>query len=89
MTANQAYGYSSESTQRELSNKYQHDVQGLDGFQKICILVLESSLSIGRVKTQHNYTHDLIMSVLASRVSGPRKIPILGEKTPYLLIRIF
>ena len=42
-----AYGYSSDSTQRELSNEYQHD-----GFQKSvhpCALD-ESSLSIGRVK---------------------------------------
>ena len=45
-----AHGYSSEITQQELSNKYQHD--GLDGFQKSlrpCTLD-EGSLRIGRVK---------------------------------------
>ena len=45
-----AYGYSSESTQWQLSNEYQ---QGMDGFQKHsprpCPLD-ESSLSIGRNK---------------------------------------
>ena len=47
MTETLAYGYSSESTQLELSNDYP---QGLDGFQKSlhpCALD-ESSLSIGR-----------------------------------------
>ena len=46
-----ANGHSSESTQRELSNEYQHD-RVLDGFQKSlrpCSLD-KSSLSIGRVK---------------------------------------
>ena len=39
MTETLAYGYSSESTQRELSNEYQHDrVQMV--FKNLCILVL-------------------------------------------------
>ena len=41
--------YSSESTQQELSNECQHDILGLDDFQKPCALD-ESSLSIGRVR---------------------------------------
>ena len=46
-----ANGYSSESTQRELSNEYQHDSVSKDDFQKtlhLCALD-ESGLSIGRV----------------------------------------
>ena len=49
-TETQAHWYSSRSTQRELSNKYQYEM-GLDGFQKSlhhCALD-ESSLSIVRV----------------------------------------
>ena len=51
---NLAYGYSSESTQQELSNpnEYQHD-RDLDDLQKYlrpCVLD-ESSLSIGKVNT--------------------------------------
>ena len=51
MTVTLAHGYSSESTERELSNQY-HAWQGLDGFPKsLCPCALEeSSLSIGRVK---------------------------------------
>ena len=43
--------YSSESTQRELSNEY-HEWQSLDVFQKSLhpIALAEGSLSIGRVK---------------------------------------
>ena len=47
-----AYGYSSESTQRVLSNEYQHDRVSKDGFQKslrACDLDV-SRLSNGRVK---------------------------------------
>ena len=49
MNENLANWYSYESTQRELSNEYQHDI---DAFQKtLCPCALEeSSLSIGRVK---------------------------------------
>ena len=50
MTETLTYGYSYESTQRELSNEYHHD-RVLDVFQKSlhpCALD-ESSLSIGRV----------------------------------------
>ena len=49
MIETMAYGYSPESTQWGLSNKYQHG-GGLDVFQKslrLCVLN-ESSLSIGR-----------------------------------------
>ena len=52
MTETLEHGYSSESTQRELSNEYQHD-RGLDSFQKSlpsCAFD-ESSLSVGRVNT--------------------------------------
>ena len=49
MTETLAHGYSSESTQRDLSNEYH---QGLDGFQN-CLhsrALEESSLSIRSVK---------------------------------------
>ena len=39
MTETLAYGYSSESTQRELSNEYQHDRVWMF-FEKLCVLVL-------------------------------------------------
>ena len=39
MTEPLANGYSSESTQRELSNKYQYK-QGLGGFRGLCVLEL-------------------------------------------------
>ena len=50
MTETLAYGYSSESSRRELSNEYQHK-QGLGGFQTFLhhFASDESSLSIGRV----------------------------------------
>ena len=52
MTETLAQGYSSESTQRELSCEYQHD-RVLDFFQKktlrSCALDISKSLSIGRV----------------------------------------
>ena len=54
MTETLAHGYSSESTEQELSDEYQHDrvFSKHDGFQRFlrsCSLD-ESSLSIGRVK---------------------------------------
>ena len=67
MTETLAYGYSYESTQRELSNEYQDD-RVLDGFQKylhLCALD-ERSLSIGRVRVSGKHPH----SDLASSVSG-------------------
>ena len=39
MTVTLANGYSSESTQRELSNEYQHDRDSMF-FKKCCVLVL-------------------------------------------------
>ena len=39
MTETLAFGYSSESTQRELSNEYQHDRVKMF-FRELCILVL-------------------------------------------------
>ena len=44
MTETLAHGYSSESTQRELSNEYQHD-RVLIVFKKICVLVLLTKLA--------------------------------------------
>ena len=39
MTETLAYGYSSKSTQRELTNEYQHDRVGMV-FKNLCVLVL-------------------------------------------------
>ena len=39
MTETLAHGYSSESTQQELSNEYQHDRVQM-AFKNLCILVL-------------------------------------------------
>ena len=39
MTETMAYGYSSESTQRELSNEYQYDRVSMI-FKNLCIFVL-------------------------------------------------
>ena len=51
MTETLAYGYSSESTQVELSNEYQHDmVKMVFKSLRPCALD-ESSLSIRRVKS--------------------------------------
>ena len=52
MTETLEHGYSFESTQRELSNEYQHSWVKMY-LKNLCVLVLldESSLSIGRVKT--------------------------------------
>ena len=52
MTEILAHGYSSESTQQELSNEYQL-VRVYMVFEHLCALD-ESSLGIGRVNT-HNY----------------------------------
>ena len=51
MTETLAHGYSSEITQRELSNEYQHGRVKMVSkmFLRLCALD-ESSLSIGRVK---------------------------------------
>ena len=57
MTETLAYGYSYESTQRELSNEYQQD-RVSNGFQKSlhsCALD-ERSLSIGRVNSLESLT---------------------------------
>ena len=40
-----AYGYSSESTRRELSNEYQHD-RFLMVFKNLCILVLWAKVAL-------------------------------------------
>ena len=45
MTETLAYGYSSESTQQELSNEYQHD-RVLMVFKNICILVLRMKVAL-------------------------------------------
>ena len=54
-----AHGYSSESTQQELSNEYQHDT-GVDVFSKnLCIFVLwtrvAATLSIRKIRVQHRF----------------------------------
>ena len=50
MTETLAQGYTSESTQRELSNEYQHDRVKMVFKNLLCFCALdESSLSIGRV----------------------------------------
>ena len=62
MTETLAYGYSSESAQRELSNEYQHDrVQMV--FRNLCILVLWTNVALalaGLTPVHLEYTHDLI-----------------------------
>ena len=45
MTEILGYGYSSESTQRELSNKYQHD-RVLMVFKSLCVIVLWTKLAL-------------------------------------------
>ena len=65
MTETLAYGYSSESTQRELSCEYLHARPGLDGYQKnLNPFALDvSSLSIGRVKIHGSYSTSCLGSV--------------------------
>ena len=61
MTETLAYGYSSESTQWELPDEYQHDEMILDDFRKIlrpCALD-ERSLSIGLLGQQGGYLNFL------------------------------
>ena len=62
MTETLAHGYSSERTQRELSNEYQHDrVQMV--FKKLCAIVLRTKV----VSTLEGLTasfHILIVSVI-------------------------
>ena len=57
MTETLEYEYSSEKTQWELSNEYQHDKVKMF-LKNLCVLVLtldESSLSIRRVKIFRSY----------------------------------
>ena len=49
MTETLVYGYSAESTQKELANEYQHGLDVLHKSLRPCLLD-ESSLSIGGVK---------------------------------------
>ena len=52
MTVTLAYWYSSESTQRELSNEYQHDRVLMIFYKSLRSCALdESSLGIGMVNT--------------------------------------
>ena len=44
MTKTMAHGYSSDSTQRELSNEHQHD-RVLTIFKKLCVLVLRTKIA--------------------------------------------
>ena len=45
MTVTMAYGYSSESTQRELSNEYQHD-RVYNVFKTICVRILWTNVAL-------------------------------------------
>ena len=45
MTETQANGYSSKSTQRELSNEYQHD-RVKTVFKNLCVLVLRTKVAL-------------------------------------------
>ena len=67
MTETLANGYSSECSQRELSNEYKHAWQGLDNFQKyLCPNALdESSLSSIRV----NFIWFIEGMILKSKIS--------------------
>ena len=58
MTETLTNGYSSERTQRELSNEYQHDRVSMF-FKNLCVLVLfdECSLSIGSVNLSLGSCH--------------------------------
>ena len=69
MTETLAYGYSSESTQRQQSNEYQHD-RVFMVFQRIFVSFAldESSLSIGRVKNLPS-THSLLMTPIQPMVN--------------------
>ena len=61
MTGTLAYGYSSESTQLELSNEYQHDrVQMV--IKGICILVLW----IKEASALEGFLHHLVLANLAT-----------------------
>ena len=53
MTETLAHGYSSESTQRVLSNEYQHDMVHMVFKKYLYLCALdERSLSIGKVKAK-------------------------------------
>ena len=49
MSETLAHGYSSESTQRELSNEYHHD-RVLDGFQKSFVLWMKVASALEGLK---------------------------------------
>ena len=55
MTESLAHGYSSESTQRELSNEYQHDRVTIV-FKNLCVLVLWAKVAVAlkRLGWKHN-----------------------------------
>ena len=58
MTETLLYGYSSESTQQELSNEYQHDRVKIVFVKYLHPYALDkSSLSIGRVKRKQQNSH--------------------------------
>ena len=64
-----AHGYSSESSQLELSNQYKHDRVFRWFLKKLLCALDESSLSIGRVK--HQLVDDV--SVLVVREGGRKR----------------
>ena len=55
MTEILAYGYSSESTQRELSNEYQHNRVKVV-FKNLCIIVLWTKLALAMEGLKHACT---------------------------------
>ena len=81
MTKTLTHGYSSESTQRELSNEYQHD-RALLVFKKLCILVfrmIEASALGGLSWCQYQaevrntgilYTASLLLTKSAVGING-------------------
>ena len=56
MTETLAHGYTSESTQRELSNEYQHDRVTMF-FKNLCVVVLwtKVSLALGGLRNKKKH----------------------------------
>ena len=68
MTETQANAYSSERTQQELSNEYQHDRVKMFFKKSLCSYAFnESSLSIGRVKGVRGLVCTYLSGVTMSR----------------------
>ena len=63
MTETLAYGYSSESTQRELSNEYQYDRVWMV-FKNLCILVLWMKVALAIEGLKNRYDSLIITEIL-------------------------